>query len=246
MTPDCASCGAKVGKVVLFIGNECEHWTPEEFANAAKEARAWGVDTIAPKRMNGGQRWYDSPAHLAAERAAVLAEGCGYLPFGYCYGPAFNDQQIREECAILAEIMRVNDGIVCADMEAEWNGYVSAAQLFESLMRPVPGQLVISTWADPLQQNWAAVVRALAPCVDAWGPQQYNNWLAAQESTLVGLGETCLQPEIDLSQEFGPNNPVQIAEEARARGHTSIYLWELGFARGDPALVEEIVHAFKG
>jgi hypothetical protein len=184
------------------------------------------VDTIAPKRLDGGIPWYATAAHLREERAAVLTEGCGYLPFAYCYGSRFGSQQIAEECRLLAQMMEANDGSVCADMEIEWNGRAADAIHFATLMRPVPGFLYVTSWADPYQQNWSGVTRALAPCVNAWVPQQYNNWLAARESQLVALGETCIQPALDLTTEFGANDPLAIARQARARGHDTIWLWE--------------------
>ncbi|HEX9036803.1 MAG TPA: LysM peptidoglycan-binding domain-containing protein [Ktedonobacterales bacterium] len=223
---NCQQATALAGKVVLFIGVECARWSVMDFARAAKAARAMGVDTIAPKRLDGFIPWYATAAHLREERAAVLAEGCGYLPFAYCYGPRFGPQQIVEECKLLAQMMEANDGSVCADMETEWNGRAADAIHFATLMRPVPGFLYVTSWADPYQQNWSGVTRALAPCVNAWVPQQYNNWLAARESQLITLGASCIQPALDLTTEFGANDPLAIARQARANGHTTIWLWE--------------------
>jgi hypothetical protein len=223
---NCAKASAITGKVVLFIGVECARWSVMDFARAAKAARAMGVDTIAPKRLDGGIPWYATAAHLREERAAVLDEGCGYLPFAYCYGPRFGSKQIVEECRLLAEMMDANDGAVCADMEIEWNGRTADAIHFATLMRPVPGFLYVTSWADPYQQDWSGVTRALAPCVNAWVPQQYTNWLAARESQLIALGETCIQPALDLTTEFGANDPLALARQARSHGHTTIWLWE--------------------
>ncbi len=223
---NCAQASAIAGKVVLFIGVECARWNVADFARAAKTARAMGVDTIAPKRLDGGIPWYATTTHLREERAATLAEGCGYLPFAYCYGPRFGAKQIVEECRLLAEMMDANEGAVCADMETEWNGRAADAVHFATLMRPVSGFLYVTTWADPYQQNWSGVTRALAPCVNAWVPQQYTNWLAANESQLIALGETCVQPALDLTTEFGANDPLALARQAHARGHSTIWLWE--------------------
>ncbi len=243
VTTGCAKATEVAGKVVLFIGTQCRTWGLEDFAKAARNARAMGVDTISPKRLDGGIRWYGDVGRLREERAAVLAEGCGYLPFAYCYGPRFGDAQIADECALLAEMMAANDGSVCADMEAEWNGHVADAERFAALMRPVAGLLYLTTWADPYQQDWAGVTRALAPCVDAWVPQQYDNWLAAQEAQLVALGETCIQPALDLTGEFGANDPFALAQQARARGHTTLWLWEYLPALRNPNMLRGIAAA---
>ncbi len=243
VTASCAKASEVAGKVVLFIGTECRTWSIADFANAARNARAMGVDTISPKRLDGGIPWYGEVGRLREERAAVLAEGCGYLPFAYCYGPRFGDAQIADECRLLAEMMNTNDGSVCADMEVEWNGRVAEAERFAALMRPVAGMLYLTTWSDPYQQDWSGVTRALAPCVNAWVPQQYNNWLAAQEGQLTALGETCIQPAFDLTSEFGANDPFALTRQARARGHTTIWLWEYQPALRNPNLTRGITAA---
>lgn len=243
VTANCAKATKVAGKVVMFIGVECRTWSIEDFAKAARNARAMGVDTISPKRLDGGIRWYGDVGRLREERAAVLAEGCGYLPFAYCYGPRFGDAQIADECRLLAEIMEANDGSVCADMEIEWNGHVAEAERFAALMRPVAGMLYLTSWADPQQQGWTGVTHALAPCVNAWVPQQYDNWLAAQEGQLISLGETCIQPAFDLTSEFGANDPFTLAQRARARGHTTLWLWEYQPAVRNPNLTRSIAAA---
>jgi len=151
------------GASVLWIGVECANWSIPQFVAAAQAAKALGFDTISPKRADGSIRWYHTPQQLAAERAAVLAEGVGYLPFAYCYGPHFGLQQVHDECAVLAEMCAANDGSVLADLEAEWNGQVESATLFAQLMQPVSGLLYLTTWADPNLQDWDGVLAALAP-----------------------------------------------------------------------------------
>lgn len=236
----------KAGAVVLFIGVECKDWTPEQFGEAARFARSIGCDTIAPKRADGSIKWYGDPGRLAEERAAALAEGCGYLPFLYAYGPRFGAQQIEDEAAVLAEMAQHNDSIVCVDMEAEYNGQVQAAATFADAIRRngIEGQVICSTWADPIQQSWVGVLQALAPVIAAFGPQQYDNWLAAQEGQFVS-GLT-LMPELDLSQEFGANDPLAIARQAKSRAHNSVWLWEIGFARSNPDLVRSIAAVMHG
>ncbi|HEX8733186.1 MAG TPA: hypothetical protein VF725_14130 [Ktedonobacterales bacterium] len=240
---NCAKATEVAGKVVLFIGTECRTWSIGDLARAARNARALGVDTISPKRLDGGIPWYGGAARLREERAAVLAEGCGYLPFAYCYGPRFGEAQIADECRLLAEMMEANDGSVCADMEVEWNGRVADAERFCALMRPVDGLLYVTSWSDPRQQDWLGVTRALAPCVNAWVPQQYDNWLFAQEQQLVDVGETCIQPALDLTGEFGANDPFALAQRARTRGHTTLWLWEYQPALRNPNLTRSIAAA---
>ena len=242
----CDIASQKAGKVVLFIGNECRHWTPKDFANAASFALSLGVDTIAPKRANGDQKWYVNAANLRLEREAVLAVGVGYLPFIYCYGPAFGEVQYQIEADTIKEICSVNDGLCCLDMETEWNGKAAEAAHFASLLQGA-GMLWCSTWADPNQQNWNGVVKALAPAITVWGPQEYTRWLEGQEGQLAALGVTHIHPEFDLGKGFDAgDDPLKAVEQAIARGHKSVWLWEYQYAKQNTQLVSQIVAAMHG
>ena len=245
MDPNEATMARESGRVVLWIGNEGEGWSAQQFAEAARFAHGLGVDTLCAKVANGGQKLYGSVENLRAIREAVLAQGCGFIPFNYLYGPKISTQQIHDEAAVLAEMMTVCP-IVQADMEVEWNNQPEAAALLESLMRPVPGLLSVSTWADPNQQEWQGVIRALSPAVNAWTPQQYTDWLAAQEQggQLAGMGLT-IQPGIDLRPEFGTDHVMGIVQQAIAHGHRTVYLWEYQFAQSNPALVRQVVEAMR-
>lgn len=247
---NCQQATNIVGRVVLFISVECQNWSPADFGQAARFARSLGIDTIAPKRADGSIRWYQNVTRFKQERAAVLAAGCGYLPWAYCYGPALVSQyptQIEDECAVLAEMMAANNGSVGADLEKEWDGQVAAAQKFSNLMLPVPGFLYLTTFANPYEQNWSNVVRALAPCVNAWVPQQYTNYLAGQEGQFTSLGQTCLQPALYLASDYSgtPNNAVANAQQAKAKGHGTVWLWYYRFAQDQQQLVKNIVSVMK-
>lgn len=237
------------GHSVIFIGNECQFWTVADFVAAARIAQSLGIDTICPKRGNGTERWYGEPAHLAAEYQAVHAIGMGYLPFAYCYGPRFGLAFVDQECAILREMQTAiasveptHTGFVCADLEAEWNNRPDAAQRFVAAMRDKAGILYLTTWGDPVQQGWSAVISALRECVDAWLPQQYSDWLAAQEGEFAGIDAMIIEPVIDLTSEFGSNHPLIIVQEAMRRGQTTIWLWEYTVALANRQLTQDIAH----
>lgn len=237
----CSELTTKIGKTLLFIGNECHAWTINDFVRAARNARAMGIDTIVPKRADGMQRWFANLKQIEAERQATLDQGCGYIPFIYSYGPQFGEAQIAGECTLLAELQDANDGMVVCDMEVEWNGRSDAAERFTQYVRQHPQHtLIVTTWADPIQQNWQGVIRALLPAVTAWWPQQYSTWLAAQTHQFIDLGATCIHPCVDLLGEFGANDPLNIASSAMAAGHTSLGIWEYISACQNPTLVRAI------
>ena len=236
-----AEVAKQCGRTVLWLGNETHGWTQDAWRAAGQFARSVGIDSLCAKVADGGIRWYGSPDQLLRNiRDVVLTTGAGFIPFSYCYGPKFGLAQVRDECAILAEMMSVCP-IVQADMEAEYNGQTAAAQLFESLMRPVAGLLSISTWADPVEQQWEGVAHDLAPCVNQWVIQQYTNWLAAQEGQYDPAVFTCIAPGVDLRAEFGADDPVAIARAAKAHGHQTLYIWEYESAKANPALCRELV-----
>lgn len=240
-----AAMARESGRVVLWIGVEAKGWGVAQFVEAAKWAHAQGIDCISPKVADGGIKWYGDAANLKAIRDAVLAEGCGFIPFSYLYGMKFGPQQVHDEAAVLADMMSVCP-LVQADMEAEWNNQAGAAQTLADLMRPVNGMLSVSTWADPNQQAWQGVIHALAPAVNGWTPQQYTDWLAAQEpgGQLAGMGLT-IQPGIDLRPEFGSDHVMSIVQQAISRGHRTVYLWEYQTAQANPALVTQVVDAMR-
>lgn len=229
----------KVGQKVLFVGVECQYWTVADFGKCARNARAMGYDTISPKRADGGIKWYQTPGHMALERQACLAVGVGYLPFMYCYGPALAAGQIELEVAVAQEMANVCDGMVCMDLEVEWNGQVAAAQELARALKGFKGDIILSTWADPVQQDWLGVIWALNPVVSAWGPQEYTTWLTLQESQLTndGVPFDKLFPELDMVDLFaGANNPLSAMQTAVNRGHGSIWVWEYLGAMNNPNL----------
>lgn len=237
MAPTGADLQKIYGHVILFIGVQAYHWSVADIGNAARFARSVGADSICVKRCDGSIKWYGDAANLRAERAAALAAGVGYVPMLYSYGPKFGDQQIRDECACLIEMAENNGnaGVLC-DMETEWDNQVAAAQHFEQIMRPAPIILGVTSWADPAYQGWIMVTQALAPAVNYWVPQQYDNWLAEQP---LPSEVTIVQPGIDLSQEFGPNGVVSIVDRIAARGE-SCWIWEYTYAEQNPGLMRQI------
>jgi|SRR5579859_139794 len=234
---DQAVATRQTGNVVLFVGTESAYWGLKDYEVASQTARAMGVDSLAVKCADGENRWYRDISQIREQRSTVLSQGCGYIPYTYMYGPKFGNSQIDGEVAILKELMSVSDGIVCGDLEVEWNNQVGGAQHLAQVMSHNSGVFIVTTWADPLVQGWSGVMEALSAVVDVWVPQQYTNWLALQESTLSNLGAHVIQPAIELVSEFGGNNPIDNAVLAKSRGHKTLWIWEYGQARSNPNLV---------
>jgi len=234
------------GKVGLFLSPVYSHgWSDTEFAQAAEIARHMGVDTLAFKVGDGSQQWYPN-ARIASIRKAILSGGCGAIPYVYNYG-THNGQwpitQVNAEVSLIKAAMDACDGMAMVDMELEYDGQVAAAERFEQLMRPVKGELWLTTWADPRQQYWSGVIEAIKDCVNCWVPQEYDAWLATQDGQFPSLGAGIIEPAFDLSSEFGPNDPLALAKQALARHENTIWLWEYRLATGNPNLVRAIASA---
>ncbi len=212
---------AFVGKIVAFLD------VPDSVASAvslesarsyAETAHNAGIDTLVFRRGNGTEptKSYDE---LCAERDVVHGAGCGYLPYMYCYGPSVSWEQIREECRILAMLGSVN-GMVVADLEQEYCHEIPAGHYFSQLMRPVPCKLALTTFADPITTGFP--VDAIAPCVDVWVPQEYDNFLAFCDNQRIAM--THCFPALDLNgNQFGQNDTDTIIHHIGKAG--SIWLW---------------------
>lgn len=233
----------KVGSKVLFIGTEAYGWAVNDYVAAAKNARAVGFDTICVKVADGGNRWYKDANALRAIREAVLAEGCGFLGFIYCYGPEFGNSQISIEANVAKEIASVCDNVAVLDIEVQWNGQNDAAALLAGSLKGTNYDFIISTWADPTQQDFNGVIRALDGVASAWGPQEYTVWLSQQEGEFKADGVTLgkLFPALDIADMYSGNNPLQVLSTAIANGHSSIWVWEYGAVLSISTVVKSVL-----
>lgn len=232
----------QAGSKVLFVGVEAVSWAIGDFGRCARNARAMGFDTICAKRADGAIRWYGTAGHLRLERQACLSEGCGFIPLQYAYGPALGPNQIGLEVGVAREMHDVCNGLVCIDMETQWNGQAWAAQKLAGLLKGIPG-LLFTTWADPQEQAWAGVVEALKGTASAWIPQEYTNWLGGREGeySADGVPASALFPALDVSGEFAGSDPMALMRQAVARGHGSVWIWEYMYAMKNPQLIRSML-----
>ncbi len=219
------------GKVVVFTGNESKTWSLADVITACATIRRLGADTLCMKYADGGISWH-SPNDMEHYHAVANGLGCGLCGFQYCYGPAFGDltKQVTDEAAI-ANSMIGHLPLIVLDMEKEFDGHPEAAIFLHQHLQVPPGQLAITTWANPAQHAWIGDVAALNQ--DAiWIPQEYTSFLAKQDRSSM----TTIWPAIDLSSEFGPNDPVGIIAHAHP---ASAWVWALSLiTRGEPFQTE--------
>lgn len=228
----------EIGRKVCFTGNEYVHANAAVLVQAAKRARQLGFDSLCVKKADGGIRYYANVAELAAIKKAVNEQAqAGIFYYAYCYGPRFGESQIHAEAAIQKELAEAEGhGIACADMEVEYNNHAAAAAEFGSLVN-LPGWLV-TTWADPIQQQWSNVLQALKPHTAAFVPQEYTAWLEGQENQLAAIEPNVL-PAVSI---WG--NPQQGASLARAHHHPALFVWEYAGCNSNPSLTQATLRAF--
>lgn len=237
----CVDTAKITGQHLLFLSTATAVWTLAQFQEAARFAKAHGVDTLLVKVADGTYRWYGGLGGYQNIKKAIQAEGVGCLPYTYCYGNKYG--ALDAEIDILIAYMQESSAII-ADMEVEWNGQIGWAQHLCSRMQGQSGAFLVSTWADPSLQNWQGVLQAFNPCVSAYLPQQYSTYLGTFWSEFGASGAACLQPTFDMTQDFGTNDPVALAKAAHDQGHTAISIWYYETAVANPALLDQILSAF--
>jgi hypothetical protein len=237
----CSDVAKVTGEHLLFLGTSSINWSVQQFQQAAQFAKAHGIDSLIVKCADGTYQWYGGLSGYQAIKKAIQAEGVGCIPYTYSYGNKYN--ALDTEIDILISYMQ-DSGVVCMDAETEWNGQVGWAQHMCSRMQGQSGVFLVSTWSDPSLQNWQGVLQALNPCVSAYLPQQYNNSLAGYWQEFGASGASCLQPTLDMTQDFGSNDPVSIAKAAHDQGHTAISVWYYETAVANPGLLDQIFAAF--
>lgn len=247
-TVGCADSLAKIGKHSLFIGVETNTWTLDQFTQAAQFASQHGITTLIVKVFDGANggtsggpdEWYGPIGGYAAVVAAIqkAVPSMSVLPYGYLYGDS-HGSVLDDEIALTKKYMDTY-GWFMVDIETEWDGHVDWATRFNAALSNDSNVLYASILADPQpEQNQGAVLQAMAPSVNVWMPQVYDDHLAGvYGQELSNLGLTCVQPTLDMSQEFGANN---VLADASTMNGASI--WEYQFAVQNPGLLDQIVGA---
>lgn len=219
-----------LGATPLFLGIETADWSLAQFNEAAKTAKALGITSLLIKIADGGNRWYgDIGGWLQV--FDVVRPTINAIAYTYCYGNRFN--AIQEEIAILSDAM-TQQGIVIADMEAEFDGHDDWAQQVCDVLLPIPGFFGVTTWADPNLHNWQCVLAKLQPCVNFWLPQVYTDFLAQQYHAQFDSYISPYYPVVNLEA----SNVLRHASEANSQ---IIALWEYQLMATYTDTVEAIV-----
>lgn len=237
--PTCEEVADSIGQRTLWCGADAYSWNIPQFISAAQFARSHGLSSLFVKVGEAGVWWYGGLTGVQNVGNAVHSQGVGVIPYIYSDGGGY----LAAEIAQLQTLIRTF-GVVCIDLEKEWSGELGWGTSICNAMKSEKGIFLVSTFGNPDQQGLKAVLQALNPCVDAYMPQQYSNYLATTWTQFAHDGAACLIPTIDLSQEFAPNDPVAVTRAAYTEGHKGISFWYYGFAVQAPTVLSNVLAAF--
>ncbi len=208
---------------------------------------------LNPVLKKAEQARYMSPAEVKAavagykaRRDIFRAHGVGCSPYFYLYGNHYG-AYLPTELAHVKQYLQ-SEGVVCLDLEAEWNGQVEWARTLNATLKGASGALLLSTWANPWQQSWTDVAKAMDPCVDLWMPQAYTNYLWSQYSrwqSTLGVSAARLNISLMMTQDFGPNDQPKIAREAGERGCVGVSLWHHATANANLPLTQTVLTEYE-
>lgn len=231
------------GRTFLFLGIETKNWTLAQFGAAALFARDYHIDSLLVKCGDGTDEWYSNWPDI---RESIHKVGVGAIPYFYMYGESLGGHPAFEtEVKLLLEYMG-SDGIVCADIEAQFQNNPAWGIYITSMMKPKPGTFLVTTFADPneISTSYGSLIHNLSPCVDAFLPQEYDTYLSLKWPDFGVDGASCLFPVIDMTNEFGANDALGIAKNAHMEGHAAIGIWEYATALNNKPLVQQIISTF--
>lgn len=215
----------------LFTGIETENWSSSQFTQAALFAKSAGVDSLIVKVADGTNAWYGGLSGFTAIRNAILQVGVGCLPYIYSYGDKFGG--FSQELNIIETYLNAI-GLMCIDLEAEWNGQSAWAQQLNERFANNPNYLYISCMADPAIQNQNEVLQTIAPSVNVWMPQVYSDFLQSvwhKQFSDIGITDGFnVTYSLDPTSS-GPNNTLQSVKANQAHS-PYVSIWEYQLAVG--------------
>lgn len=256
----CQDDATFIGPVTLFCGVETASWKDADFTGVAQFAKAHGITTLFIKVSEVGSRagniWYESLAAggfsgIDHVKQLVEAQGVKFIPYTFPVGPYIDLVQNIQKATDIAVQLLNRYGVVCLDVEGvAWEGQpgLDAGNYMASKLASVPGKLWLSMPADYANNNQNGAMQALSRATNVWMPMAYNDKLTSDYKSQIEQinSSACIQPTLDLSQEFGANDVLANAKKIKADGCLAVSLWYEQFAQQNTTLVDEIVQLFGG
>lgn len=242
-----------IGGVSLFCGIETAKWNDQQFIDVAQFAHSHGISTLFIKvsevGSGAGDIWYGGLSGIDHIKSLIEAQSVKFIPYTFPVTPGVDLVSNIQKVIDIATQLLQRYGVICLDVEGSpWEGQAgaTAAQAVAKALVSVPGKLWLSMPADFASNNMSATFQTLSLCTNVWMPMCYDDFLTSvylQQIKQVNSG-ACIQPTLDLSQEFGANNVSGNAQKVKSDGCLAVSLWYEQFAQQNTSLVSQIVQLF--
>ena len=243
----CQDDATFMGPVSLFIGIESANWSTQQFIDAANFCKQHKIATIILKVAEvgspAGDIWYGGIAGVKSVVQTIKNAGVNVLTYQFLNG-------LPSEPGIAKQFLDTF-ATHCLDIEGDtWVGQsgVNVAQSLNNVLQSSPAKLYVSCPANPVSAGQEGAFKALSPSVNVWMPMVYSTYLDSKWETEIKQinAQACIQPTLDLSQEFGPNDPAAIARHFKSAGCLAMSCWEYAIAEQNSNVLDQVVQAFEG
>ena len=219
-----------MANVLLFTGVETFGWSLSVFDTAIQFCKNHKIDGLIVKVYEVTQgEWYMGLGGSSVVVNHIRASGLDCLPYGYYY-----DVSPTERASI--PFFLAKHGKYCLNLEAEWDGNPSdKIGTLATTLENIPGELWVSTWANPAEHDWLDNIRTLDPYVSVWMPEEYNDSLTTKRLSQFPTvqGKVC------------PTYKVNSSTITRMGQTDTPSLWEYLDALANPAWVDAAIAQMK-
>lgn len=216
--------------VSIFLGIETFSWGLKDFDTAIEFCKEHGIQRIILKIYEITQgEWYQNlgGANVIVDR--ILSSGIDCLTYGFYYGvdPITEANAINKYTSLF--------GKHCLDLETDFNNDLPKLQALMTRLNSA-GNLWISTWANPSEQQWSENLNFLVPYAAVFMPQCYSDTLVRNMFNEWPHTSVPIEPTFHIQ-----NTSVQ-----NAMSFSNFSLWEYELGVQSPALVDQFVSVSKG
>lgn len=207
-----------MGNLGLFTGIETFDWTYQDVDTMIAFLKENNIPQWVLKVYEiGTGDWYQRAGGSVPVVNYIRSKGIDVLPYGFFYG---NDL-IHESEAVLNYLKEY--GQFCMNMESAFDGSANEGkcQYFAKALANHPGELSISTWANPGSHGWLPNIASLNNLVHTWMPECYDDGLVKLMYEQYPKVAGNIQPTFHITQ----TSPVM------AGPYAQFTLWELAEAK---------------
>lgn len=219
-----------MSKVYLFCGVETFSWQESDFQKVIDFAVAHKIDGLIVKIFEITQGpWYVEQGGAQKVLDWITSAGLDVLPYGYFYG--VSPEELHFALASLETF-----GKFCMNCEGTWDNNTTFASTALSVLKNHPGELWISTWANPVDHHWTENISILNPIVQVWMPEEYGDANVARRLSQFPIVAGHIFPTYEIN-----SNTISLTS---ITDNPSLWEWQL--AEANPQWIDDYVTHLKG